>query len=73
MAEDNGRLKGSWVGFTLDTPADVARAMFERRHGHPPAAIVKAGCVLLVGPIGGNGDGQAGQAEQLALFEEATT
>jgi hypothetical protein len=49
------RLNYIWHGFTLDTDPDQARALFEKRHGYPPAEVVKSGCVLLVGPIGENG------------------
>jgi hypothetical protein len=54
---DGRRLRGEWHGFTLDTDPDLARAVFERRHGHPPAEVIRAGCVLLVGPISENGEG----------------
>lgn len=51
----NGRRRGWWLAFTLDTDHDQARAIFEARHGYPPADVVESGPILLVGPIGGNG------------------
>lgn len=54
MSDDgngDGRLRGRWQAWTLDTNRDEVRAMFERRYGYPPAGVVRAGPILLAGPI----------------------
>jgi len=81
----NGRLlRGKWQGYTLTGDLDRVRALFERKYGYAPAEVVRAGCILLAGPLNGHGGagafaappaahGAAGAARQLALsFEEAT-
>lgn len=41
----------SWMGFTLDTSADLAATMFERRYGQHPEYMFKSRGLLLAGPI----------------------
>ncbi len=56
MSDDgNGKLRGKWQGYTLDTDPEVARRLFEKRHGSPPLQVIVAGCILVAGPISGNG------------------
>lgn len=35
--------KDKWMGFTLDIEHGVARAIFEKRYGHPPTSVVQRG------------------------------
>jgi hypothetical protein len=56
----NGKLTGAWQGYTLTDgdgkPTDAA-ALFLAKFGYEPERVVKAGCILLAGPIGDNGRG----------------
>ena len=40
-----------WMGFSGDTPFDVAEDKFEKRHGHPPRVVVRD-AIVKAGPIG---------------------
>lgn len=40
-----------WRGFTLDHDEADAAQRFAARYGQPPAHIIEAGGILLVGPI----------------------
>ncbi|RLC85665.1 MAG: hypothetical protein DRI79_11090 [Chloroflexi bacterium] len=51
----NGRLRGTWQGYTPDTTDDQARRWFERKYGYPPAQVLRNAGAVLAGPIGGNG------------------
>ena len=51
----NGRLRGRWQAYTLDTGHDRVQTLFEARHGYPPAEVLRSGPILLAGPIGENG------------------
>lgn len=42
---------GRWLAFEAGTPRDEARARFAERYGRQPASVVKAGAVLLAGPL----------------------
>ncbi len=46
-------LAGYWLAFDFDTPVEVARRRFTERYGREPAEAVRAGALLLVGPIPG--------------------
>jgi len=50
------RVAGFWLAFDRDTPPDVARRRFARRYGCEPTQILKAGALLLVGPLPGRGE-----------------
>ena len=41
-----------WQAYSLDTDPNEARALFEKRYGHPPVEVRDAGPIRLVGPIG---------------------
>ena len=47
------RVAGAWLAFDAATPEGQARRRFRERYGREPERVVKAGCLLLVGPIPG--------------------
>jgi len=47
------RVLGWWLAFSPDTPAEVARQRFYERYGAEPAEVLRAGALLLVGPLPG--------------------
>lgn len=47
------RVRGWWLAFDCDTPPEVARKRFRERYGCEPAEVLRAGAVLLVGPLPG--------------------
>jgi hypothetical protein len=52
------RVAGWWLAFDPDTPAEVARWRFVERYGEEPAQLLRAGALLLVGPIEGQEHGR---------------
>ena len=54
-SDGNGRLRGTWQGYTPDTTDDQARRWFERKYGYPPAQVLRNAGAVLAGPIGDNG------------------
>ncbi len=40
----------TWLGFTLNTPEDKARARFVEKYGYPPAGVERDS-ILSVGPV----------------------
>lgn len=71
MSKDNGKPTGAWQGYTLadnaGKPTDAA-ALFLAKYGHEPQRVVKAGCILLAGPIDGNGRGPRQDAREGATI-----
>jgi len=47
------RLLGWWLAFAPETPPEVARRRFVERYGREPTEVLKAGALLLVGPVPG--------------------
>ena len=47
------RVRGWWLAFDPRTPPEVARRRFVERYGHEPAEVLKAGALLLAGPVPG--------------------
>ena len=45
------RVAGAWLAFDPSLPEERARERFVRRYGQEPERVVKAGCLLLVGPV----------------------
>lgn len=52
------RVRGWWLAFDPDTPPAQARARFREKYGHEPAEVLRAGALLLVGPIVGQEHGR---------------
>lgn len=50
------RLVGLWLAFDRDADPELARARFRERYGEDPAEVIRAGAVLLVGPVGEGGE-----------------
>ncbi len=68
---NNGRLRGMWQGYTLDTDPERARAMFEAKHGYAPAEVHVGKAIVLAGPIAGNGRQPVTPVHQLSFEEVA--
>ncbi len=47
------RVYGWWLAFDPDTPPAQARARFREKYGREPAEVIRAGALLLVGPLPG--------------------
>jgi len=47
------RVRGWWLAFDPETPREVARRRFVERYGREPAEVLRAGTLLLVGPVPG--------------------
>ena len=47
------RVRGWWLAFDPRTPPEVARRRFVERYGREPTEVLRAGALLLVGPIPG--------------------
>jgi hypothetical protein len=47
------RVQGWWLCFSPDTSAEAARRRFRQKYGCEPAEVLRAGAVLLVGPLPG--------------------
>ena len=47
------KLFGWWLAFDPGTPPAQARARFREKYGREPAEVLRAGALLLVGPIVG--------------------
>ena len=56
LTERLPRVRGHWLAFDRDTPEERARERFVQRFGCEPAEVVRAGALLLVGPIPGRGE-----------------
>jgi hypothetical protein len=46
-----GRLRGKWLGLTLDATDEEAREAFTRRFGYAPARLVRGRVIMYAGPI----------------------
>ncbi len=46
------RVRGLWLAFDRDEDPERARRRFVHRYGEDPAEVIRAGPVLLVGPVG---------------------
>ena len=45
------RVRGWWLAFDPRTPPEVSRRRFVERYGREPTEALKAGALLLLGPI----------------------
>ena len=52
------RVRGWWLAFDPGTPPAQARARFREKYGCEPAEVLRAGALLLVGPIEGQEHGR---------------
>ncbi len=59
----NGRLRGKWLGITLDATDDQAREAFRQRFGCEPEKIHRGQVIMYVGPIVDGAPGGALSAE----------
>jgi len=61
------RVLGRWLAFDPRTPAELARRRFRERYGQEPAEVLKAGALLLVGPLPGRRGERNGLGTVIAL------